>query len=55
MNEEHIITTFIRTKQFWQHRFKDKNPGSPIFVSYKELKPFTKRPQQTLEELTFKG
>jgi hypothetical protein len=55
MNEEHIITTFIRTKQFWQHRLKDKNPGSPIFVSYNELKPFTKRPQRMLEELTLKG
>lgn len=38
MNKEHIITTYIRTKQFWQYRMRGADARKPISINFEEIK-----------------
>jgi hypothetical protein len=52
---EHNVTTYIRTKQFWQNRLRDVQPTRPVFIRYDEIRPFTRNPERELEQLVQSG
>lgn len=54
-HKEHIITTLVRTKQFWQYRLKGENPRKPIHIHKDEIKRFTSSPESTLIDLCSVG
>lgn len=53
--KEHIITTLVRTKQFWQYRLRGNDSRSPVYLKYDEIKPFTDNPTKQLNELCSLG